>query len=193
MQHIHPTHTAHVFHLPLVALYEQMHATQASLSLSASVPPLAPVATLSEGQNMVAELSFEQGRITRCQLSLRTSGRGLLQQGEALQVLHTLGVLSWQIVRPQQHNSEAETTPVSAIISSNHTEAPVRVPLHAVPVEQVSLTSLPVRVRHVFLLSNGQRTLEDIAHVLRLPLEEVERVIQILYRRKLTTWQARAS
>ncbi|GHO76448.1 hypothetical protein KSD_42190 [Ktedonobacter sp. SOSP1-85] len=193
MQHIHQTQTAHVFHLSLVALREQMYATHATLSLSAIVPPLAPVATLSEGQNMVAELSFEQGRITRCQLSLQTSERVLLQQGEALQVLHTLGLLPWQVVRPQQHDTEAETTPVSAIISSNTTEAPVRIPLHAVPVEHVSLTSLPVRIRHVFLLSNGQRTLEDIALVLRLPLEEVERVIQILQKRKLTIWQSRAS
>lgn len=142
---------------------------------------------------MVAELSFEQGRITRCQLSLGTSERVLLQQGEAFQALYTAGVLHWRM-HPQQHNAEAETAPLSAIASnSNTTELPGRVPLHAVPVEHVPLTSLPVRVRHVFLLSNGQRTLEDIAHVLRLPLEEVERVIQILQKRKLTIWQSRAS
>ncbi|GHO65559.1 hypothetical protein KSC_044510 [Ktedonobacter sp. SOSP1-52] len=192
MQHIYPTQTAHVFHLPLVALYEQMHTTQASLSLSAIVPPSAPVANLSEGQNMVAELSFEQGRITRCQLSLQTSERVLLQQGKAWQVLNGVGALPWHI-HAHQHDHEAETAPVSAITAtSSNTEAPVHVPLQAVPVEQAPLAALPLRVRHVFLLSNGQRTPQDLASVLRLPLDEVERFIQILQKRNLMTWQLRA-
>ncbi|EFH81736.1 hypothetical protein [Ktedonobacter racemifer] len=193
MQPRHTTQTAQVFHLPLVALLEQMRTAQATLSLSAILPPSVPVAERSEGQEIVAELSFEQGRITRCQLCLRTSGRVLMQQGEAFQVLNGVSALPWQ-VHAHQHDHEAETAPVSAITATiSTTEAPVHVPLQAVPVEQAPLAMLPLRVRHVFLLSNGQRTPQDIANVLRLPLGEVERFIQILQKRNLMTWQLRAS
>ncbi|WP_236038306.1 hypothetical protein [Ktedonobacter robiniae] len=110
MQHRHMTPTAHVYHLPLAALIEQMRTAQATLSISAVLPPSVPVATRSEGQEIVAELSFEQGRITRCQMCLRTSGRVLMQQREAFQVLNGVSALPWQIHAPQ-HDHEAEAAP----------------------------------------------------------------------------------
>ena len=192
MQHVHTGHTAQSYQLPLVALLERMHSAQASLSLRAILPPSVPVANLSEGQETIAELSFEQGKITHCRIYNSASGHVLMQQSEALHALHDIGVLLWQ-VHPQQDAHMAETTPLPALAASNNTEVPVRVPSQAVPVEQVPLATLPLRVRHIFLLSNGQRTPQDIARMLHLPLHEVERVIQILHKHHLTTWQLRAS
>jgi hypothetical protein len=151
-----------------------------------------PVASLSERQETIAELAFDQGRITHCHIYISASGRVLLQHGEALQALREGGVLLWQ-VHPQQYAHMAETAPLPILAADSNTGAPVCVPSWAVPAEQVPLATLPLRVRHIFLLSNGQRTPQDIARMLHLPLHEVERVIQILHKHHLTTWQLRAS
>ncbi|GHO79939.1 hypothetical protein KSD_77100 [Ktedonobacter sp. SOSP1-85] len=98
---------------------------------------------------------------------------------------------SWQ-EQPQNIPGRNAHRP-STFTASGNTEETVRVPLHAVPVEKAPLASLPVRMRHVFLLSNGQRTSRDIAHLLRLSLDEVERFIRILHKQNLMTWQQRAS
>lgn len=101
-------------------------------------------------------------------------------------VMHRHAPRSWQ-AQPQDIPGR-ETHRLSAFVVSRNIEETIQVPVHVVPVEKAPLASLPIRMRHVFLLSNGQRTPQDIAHMLRLPLDEVERFIQILHKRHLTTW-----
>ncbi|GHO61383.1 hypothetical protein KSC_002750 [Ktedonobacter sp. SOSP1-52] len=192
MQQTHTTQRAPSYHLLLVTICEQMRATHATLSLTAILSPSLPIAGRREGEETIAEVAFEQGRIVRCHICIRANGRVLMQHREALHVLHTAGMLLWQESSYQDiHVADAVTSSLPAV--SSDTEESDRVPSQAVPVEQVLQAALPIRLRHVFLLSNGHRTPRDIAQVLHLPLDEVERFIEILHTRHLTIWQSKAS
>ncbi|GHO56088.1 hypothetical protein [Ktedonobacter robiniae] len=192
MQQTHATQIAPSYHLPLIAICEQMRATHATLSLTTILPPSLPLPGQREGEETIAEVAFEQGKIIHCQIYIRANGRVLMQHRDALHVLHTAGMLLWQESSYQNiHVADAETTSLPAV--SSDTEEPDRVPSQAVPVEQVPLGTLPIRLRHVFLLSNGRHTPRDIACMLHLPLDEVERFIHILHTRHLTIWQSKAS
>lgn len=192
MQQTHATQTAPSYHLPLVTICEQMRATHASQSLTTILPPPLPIPGRREGEEVIAEVAFEQGRIARCHICIRANGRVLMQHRDALHVLHTAGMLLWrESVYQDMHVADAETSSLPAV--SGDTEEPDRVPSQAVPVEQVPLGALPIRLRHVFLLSNGRHMPHDIARLLHLPLDEVERFIEILHTRHLTSWQSKAS
>ncbi|EFH84764.1 hypothetical protein [Ktedonobacter racemifer] len=192
MQQTHATQTAPSYHLPLITICEQMRATHATLSLTTILPPSLPLPGRPEGEEIIAEVAFEQGKIIHCQLYIRANGRVLMQHREALHVLHTASMLLWQESAHQDmHVADAETSSLPAVCSDP--EEPNRVPSQAVPVEQVPLSALPIRLRHVFLLSNGHHTPRDIARMLHLPLDEVERFIEILHTRHLTIWQSKAS
>ena len=192
MQQTHPTQTTPSYHLPLITICEQMRATHASLSLTTVLPSSISIPGQPEGEEAIAEVVFEQGRIARCYISIRANRRVLMQHREALHVLHTTGILLWQESASQDiHVADAMTSSQPTV--NGGTEEPDRVPSQAVPVEQVPLAALPIRLRHVFLLSNGHHTSRDIARMLHLPLDEVERFIQILHTRHLTIWQSRAS
>ncbi|GHO79512.1 hypothetical protein KSD_72830 [Ktedonobacter sp. SOSP1-85] len=192
MQQTHTTQRAPSYHLPLLTICEQMRATHATLSLTTVLPPSLPLPCRQEGEEAIAEVAFELGKIVRCHLCIRANGRVLMQHRDALHVLHTAGMLLWQESSYQNiHVADAETTSLPAV--SSDPEEPDRVPSQAVPVEQVPLGTLPIRLRHVFLLSNGHHTPRDIARMLHLPLDEVERFIQILHTRHLTIWQSKAS
>lgn len=105
--------------------------------------------------------------------------------------MHMHAPRSWQD-QPRVSPGRGAHRP-STFTASGNTEETIRVPVHAVPIEKAPLASLPVRIRQVFLLSNGQRTPQEIAQVLRLPLNDVERFIQILHKKNLMIWQRRAS
>jgi hypothetical protein len=115
-----------------------------------------------------AILIVQKGRVVSCFI-LNKYGQKLYHGVEAAHLLSSCGVLDWRIA---SSNSAETTAPTAKSPENNRRLFPYRL---AVPVLQMRTWS-PLE-RSVYLLSDGTRSIEQIATLLSRPLSKIEMVI----------------
>ncbi|GHO50900.1 hypothetical protein [Ktedonospora formicarum] len=182
--------TTHVYSLPLAILVDILSARCTSLVLRTTLHVHVPQARLAGTQDALVEILLEHGMVCDCQVRSRATGQRLMEHDVALTFLYGVGVLEWQV------------TPCSSLFGDHAPLVPTsevrQVPSEVVPISSLSLhdvhlASLPVRVRQVLLLANGERSLRDIASLLSLSTEEASRLLRMLSERQLLCWQGSTS
>lgn len=160
--------------LPARAIFQALRDQNEITALSAALPF---VPGFSQQAGEVA-LILGQGHIQRCTIRTR-NGLLLAQGGEALKTLEQLGNLAWQV---QELSSSGESWPATDSKGQEHGQsAEQHIPRRCVAA--LSLTqqqTLSRRQRQVFALVNGSRSVAGIAALLRLPADEIARLLQEL-------------
>lgn len=158
-----------------------------------------PAKKLSNKVPWKAHLRVVEGNVVACQI-LDNVGAEVNSGDRALKALYQLGRLFWEfsfdpqpgasIPADSQADKSSGTLPGSPEQLPITPELPVTrhlVPrrLIAITVKQMNQAQWPRDYRMIYLLIDGQRTVEKIANMIGLPLQEVELVLHDLHSSRL--------
>jgi hypothetical protein len=143
-----------------------------------------------------AELQLTGGRITSC--AVKSSVGVVLSGNDALQALYMMGVFEWTFTpalsnTPMQQVQQASPSQSRALIPNPRQAA--RSPRPTVPVrtrivQQHEFASWPRHLRFVYNLIDGNKSVEDIAHILSVHPIKVQEVLAFFQRQGLIAFPA---
>jgi hypothetical protein len=143
-------------------------------------------------EKFVAQLDIIEGKAVSCYIKNR-HGQIIFSDLEALRILYGLGPLEWSLA-PRQDVTIAIPKPLLlpkpallALPPPASTRSPV--PRRIVLVDQEQMISWPRRHRMVYVLIDGQKSIDRIAAMLSLPVNVVEDIIRDLQSIDVATWQ----
>jgi hypothetical protein len=141
-----------------------------------------------------ARLRVDKGSVTSCQI-VDTFGAVIDKGDLALEALHKLGPLTWEVildplegtgklpVAPSlRKSSTLPSVPERPVPAPNQPPAPPQVPYRLVNVslQQMNQTQWPREYRLVYVLVDGIRSSEKIAGMLAMPRPDVEFILNDL-------------
>ena len=141
-----------------------------------------------------ARLRVEKGSVTSCQI-VDTSGAMINKGDLALEALHKLGPLTWEVildplegtgklpaVPSSKKSSPLPSGPERPIPAPSQPPAPPRMPYRLVNVslQQMNQTQWPREYRLVYVLVDGIRNSEKIAGMLAMSQPDVESILNDL-------------
>ncbi len=131
-------------------------------------------------------LRVRAGSMLSCEITEARGGYILLQREEAIDALKPLGLLEWYQVSLRA--SEAEGTHERRLLAEQHgspwpptQQIPCRL-THECP-------ALDHASRRVFLLVDGTRSVQQIAHLLGKSPEEIREILRLLQEDHLIAWE----
>lgn len=169
--------------LPLAVLLETIRDVSETVSLRTEV---LSVPGISE-EICMAEIIVGRGCLYACTITT-TEGQLLLQQDAALRALEHLGELEWVLSpclplgTPLPHQEGSWLQQSSTPPLQRDGAVPRRTDVFSMP---ALLERLPRRQKQVLLLADGHKQTSEIARLLGLEPQEIERLLRQLYRQHL--------
>lgn len=167
-----------VYTIDLATILQLLHEFQRNGILQAELPSGVP----GFKKYCLVLINLAEGKIISCHIK-SDSGRTFLDGEDALRVVYSLGKLEWTFTPRQEApllNLRDSSTDIPVV--HDPTPKPVHslIPQRIARVGQEDLNSWPRKYRRVFVLIDGERSVEKIAAILSLPPGGVEEVGEVL-------------
>lgn len=169
-----------VYTIDLATILQLLHEFHRNGILQAELPSGVP------GYKKYCQVLIDlaEGKIISCHIK-NGSGQTILAREDALSVVYDLGKLEWTFTPRQESpllslRDSSMDIPVVRPMTPMPAQSPI--PQRIVQVGQEDLNSWPRKYRRVFVLIDGERSVEKIAAILSLPPGGVEEVVEVLHK-----------
>jgi hypothetical protein len=164
--------------------YEMMVEILQHLGYSGEIRSNIPSQTaLKEGGQGV--LFVQKGSVVSC-LIFGKDGRRLYHDAQAQHLLHSIGIVDWQLVPPTEAQTISPVPPPPTTLEAIEQDL---IPQQRLPDSQALMPTWSILERSVFSLADGTRTIEQIAMLLSRPTRTIVQVIYKLDESGVITWR----